>query len=196
MFDDTCGNLIDIHQPVSVEAEGVTPTPEGVGKGAHTTIVAKPGTLSVVITQLFDAPPELVFRAATDPDLIPQWWGPAEYTTIVDQMDLRPGGGWRFIQRDPQGIEEAFYGVYHTVIPAKLTVDTFEFEGMPGHVLMETTVYEAVEGRTRVTSTSVFQSVEDRDGMFQSGMTRGAIESGERMARLLERLKAGAGPTT
>jgi uncharacterized protein YndB with AHSA1/START domain/predicted enzyme related to lactoylglutathione lyase len=192
VFDDTCGNLIDIHQPVSVDAEGITTTREGMVRGANTTVVAEPKTLSVVITQLFDAPPELVYRAATDPDLIPQWWGPSEYVTIVKHLDVRPGGSWRFVQRDPQGTEYAFGGVYYTVIPAKLTIDTFEFEGIPGHVLMETTVYEAVEGRTRVTSTSVFQSLEDRDGMFRTGMARGAIESGERMARLLERLKAGS----
>ncbi len=105
-------------------------------------------------------------------------------------MDARFGGCWRLLQRDPQGTEYAFRSVYHTVIPGVQVIDTFEFEGMPGHVLLETVTNEEVGGVTKVTNISVFPSVEDRDGMFQADMARGAIESGERMARLLEQLKA------
>jgi len=156
---------------------------------ATITFTAEPGKQELVITRLFDAPPEKVFKAMSDPALIPQWWGPASFTTTVERLDAQPGGTWRFIQRDPQGNVYAFHGVYHTVIPAQLVIDTFEFEGMPGHVLMETITYKAQDRGTRVTNISVFQSVEDRDGMFQTGMAKGAIESGERMAALLKTLQ-------
>lgn len=101
-------------------------------------------------------------------------------------MEVTTGGTWRFIQRDPQGGVFAFHGVYHEVIPAERTISTFEFEGMPGHVILETTTFEEQEGKTTVKSISVFQSVEDRDGMLQAGMEMGTRESSERFGELLE----------
>ena len=138
-----------------------------------------------IITREFDAPRELVFRAYTDPEAIPKWWGPRRLTTTVDRMDVRPGGGWRFVQRDAEGNEFAFHGVYHEVVPPERIVGTFEFEGMPGHVALETTTLEDLGGRTRLTTTTVFQTVEDRDGMVASGMEEGATESMDRLEELL-----------
>jgi uncharacterized protein YndB with AHSA1/START domain len=136
----------------------------------------------------FDAPRELVFKAYTDPTLIPRWWGPKSVTTVVDRMEARKGGIWRYVQRDADGNEFAFYGVYHAVVAPDRIVSTFEFEGMPGHVLLSTLTLEEIDGKTRVTESSVFQSVEDRDGMLQSGMEGGASESWDRFEALLKAL--------
>jgi uncharacterized protein YndB with AHSA1/START domain/predicted enzyme related to lactoylglutathione lyase len=195
VFEDTCGNLINLHQPDTIasgteaSSAGSMASPVSTGDSPGTTVVAEPGTQTVVVTHIFEAPVDRVYRAVTDPDLIPEWWGPSALITVVDQLDVRPGGTWRFIQRDAEGNEYAFRGVYHTVIPARLVIDTFELEGMPDHVLMETVTYEGFNGLTKVTNTSVFQSVEDRDRMYQAGMAKGAFESGKRMAALLEKLK-------
>jgi uncharacterized protein YndB with AHSA1/START domain len=150
-----------------------------------TNFAAPPNSQSIVLTRHFDAPPALVYKTFTDPALIPHWWGPARLTTVVDKMDARPGGSWRFVQRDSSGQEFAFHGVYHDCQPARQTVSTFEFEGLPGHVLMETVTFEASGGGTLLTNTSVFQSQADRDGMLSSGMESGATESMDRMAAIL-----------
>jgi uncharacterized protein YndB with AHSA1/START domain len=157
----------------------------------QTTITAEPGKQEILITREFDVPPELVFKAFTDPKLIPQWWGPRSLSTEVDKLDLRPGGQWRFINRDTQGNEYAFHGVYHEVLAPQRIIDTFEFEGLPetGHVTLETLKLEALPGeRTRLISQSVFQSVADRDGMLQSGMEAGVNETYDRLAELLKKM--------
>jgi len=143
----------------------------------------------VVLTRVFDAPRELVFRAHIDPDLIPQWWGLRSNTTIVKTMDMTPGGTWRFIQRDPKGNEFAFLGEYHEIVPPERLVNTFEFEGLPGHVILDTSVFEELtDGRTKLTATSLFATILDRDGMLDSGMESGSNESWDRLAELLATL--------
>jgi len=156
-----------------------------------TNISAEPGKQEILITREFDAPRELVFKACTDPQLIPQWWGPRNLSTEVDKLDLRPGGQWRFINRDADGKAYAFHGVYHEVLAPERIIDTFEFEGLPetGHVTLETMKLEALPaGRTKLIAQSVFQSVADRDGMLQSGMEAGVKETYERLAELLKKL--------
>ncbi len=148
-------------------------------------ILVPPGKQEIIITREFDAPPALVFKAFTDPDLIPRWWGPASLTTLVDKMDARAGGSWRFVQHDAAGNEYAFHGVYHDVLAPERLVYTFEWEGLPGHALLETVIFEASGGKTKITDTSVFQTLEDRDGMVANGMEGGAAESMDRMAELL-----------
>jgi uncharacterized protein YndB with AHSA1/START domain len=159
---------------------------------ANTThILAEPGRQEIVITREFDAPRELVFKAVTDPTLIPQWWGPRYLSTEVDKMDVRPGGQWRFINRDAEGTVYAFHGVYHEVLAPERVIDTFEFEGLPetGHVTLETMKLEALPGgRTRLVAQSVFQSVADRDGMLQGGMEEGVNDTYDRLAELLKKL--------
>ena len=143
----------------------------------------------LVLTRVFDAPRDLVFKAFTDPRHIPQWWGPKNLTTVVDKMDVKAGGLWRFVQRDQQGNEFAFHGVYHEIMSPERIVNTFEYEGMPGHVLLETVRFEALpDGKTRYTGSSVFQSVADRDGMVRLGMETGARETLDRFAELLTTL--------
>jgi len=150
-----------------------------------TILIAEPGKLEVLVTRTFDAPRERVFKAFTDPNLIPLWWGPRYLTTTVEKMEVRAGGMWRFIQRDPAGSVYAFHGVYHEVSAPGRIVQTFEFEGTPGHVLMETDTLEEQDGKTRLTTQSVFQSVDDRDEMLKSGMEGGQDESYERLSELL-----------
>jgi len=153
-------------------------------------VVAEPGTHQIIITRDFDAPRELVFKAMTDPALVPQWWGPHSVTTTVDRMETKPGGTWRYVQRDADGQEYGFRGVYHDVAAPERLVYTFEFELMPGHVLLETITLEEHDGKTRMTDNSVFQSVEDRDGMVASGMEQGAAESWDRLDEILKALRA------
>lgn len=145
----------------------------------------EPGKQEIVMTRTFDAPRDLVFKTMTDPNLIPRWWGPRYLSTKVDEMDVRPGGRWRYLQRDPQGNEHAFHGVYHDIAAPERLVFTFEYEGVPGHVLLDTVTLEEVDGKTRLTDQSVFQSVADRDGMVQSGMESGATETMDRLEELL-----------
>ena len=158
-------------------------------KNGRIYISAEPGGREIIITTVFDAPRELVFKAYTDPNLIPQWWGLKKHTTTVDTMDVRPGGVWRLVSRDSNGNEFAFKGVYHSVVPPERLVRTSEFEGVPGHVSLETATFEEHDGKTTVTAIAVFQTVDDRDGILQSGMEQGATETMDRLAELLQKLK-------
>jgi uncharacterized protein YndB with AHSA1/START domain len=150
-----------------------------------TRLIAEPGKQEAAIIRIFDAPRERLFKAYTDPKLITQWWSPKRFTIIVDKMDVKPGGVWRILNRDTEGKEYGFHGVYHEVSPSRL-VYTFEFEGMPGHVLLGIVTFEDRDGRTKVTEKSVFESVWDRDGMLKSGMEEGGPETMDRLAELVE----------
>jgi uncharacterized protein YndB with AHSA1/START domain len=152
-------------------------------------LTAEPGKQEMVTTCTFDAPRELVYKAFTDPAVIPLWWGPKYLTTTVDKLEARPGGQWRFVQRAPDGSVYGFYGVFHAVEAPRRLVMTFEFEGEPGHVQLQTATFEERDGKTRVTTQSVCQSVEDRDGMLHSGMEQGENESYERLEELLVKLE-------
>jgi uncharacterized protein YndB with AHSA1/START domain len=149
-------------------------------------IVAEPGAQVATLTRVLDSPPERIFKAYTDPKLIPLWWGPANLTTKIENMDARTGGSWRFVQRDPEGNEYAFHGVYHEVSPMRI-VQTFEFEGMPGHVMFQVMTLEKFDDKTKMTDKSFAESVEDLEGMVREGMMEGWIESVERLAILVEK---------
>jgi uncharacterized protein YndB with AHSA1/START domain len=157
-----------------------------------TTVFAEPGKQEILITREFDAPRELVFKVCMDPKLVSEWWGPRYLTTEVDKMDVRPGGQWRFINRDAEGNAYAFHGVYHEILAPERVIDTFEFEGLPeaGHVTLETMRLEELPGgRTRMTVQSVFQSIADRDAALQSGMETGINDTYNRLEELLEKFK-------
>lgn len=161
------------------------------GQQPATATITTPADREIRIERVFDAPRDLVFATFTDPQLIPEWWGPRDGTTVVDQMDVRAGGGWRFVTADCDGNETAFRGTYREVTPPERVVQTFEWEGMPGHVCIETAVFEDLGDRTRVINTSLFHTTEERDGMLASGMERGLNETYARMDELLARLAAG-----
>ena len=165
-------------------------TTKGETTMPKTEYVIEPGKQEIISTTILDAPRELVFKAYTDPKLVSQWFGPREYTTTVDKMDVRPGGLWRFVQRNQHGDEFAFHGVHHDVVAPERIVATFEFEGVPGHVLLQTLTLEPLGQKTRLVEQLVFQSVGDRDGMVASGMQQGSDDSMDRMAEILENLKA------
>jgi uncharacterized protein YndB with AHSA1/START domain len=150
-------------------------------------------TLEVATTHVFGAPRETVWKVYTDPSLIPEWWGPRRLTTVVDRMDVKPGGAWRYVQRDEEGNEYAFSGVYMEVKEPELISDTFNYEPMgSGHELVETLRLEGLPGgKTRVTSTSRYRTLEDLEGMLESGMEQGAVESYDRLDELLEKIQAG-----
>ncbi|MGD0115847.1 MAG: SRPBCC family protein [Dehalococcoidia bacterium] len=150
--------------------------------------IAEPGKQQIIVTREFNAPRELLHRTYVEPELRAQWWGPSYLTTSVEKIDARPGGTWRIVQHDPQGNEYAFHGVFHEVTPEQ-TVDTFEWEGMPGHVSLQTTTLEEHGGKTTLTLNAVFQSVEDRDGMVDSDMRKGVEEGMNRLGELLRRLQ-------
>jgi uncharacterized protein YndB with AHSA1/START domain len=158
---------------------------------SKTQITAEPGIPQILISREFDAPRDLVFRAYTDPVLLLQWLGPRDLTMAIDQYDVRDGGKWRYVSTDAEGNEYGFHGVFHGTPSPDCIAATFEFEGVPGHVSLDTYTFEEQDGRTQVRSVSSFQSVEDRDGMVGSGMERGVHDSHERLTELLARLQAG-----
>jgi uncharacterized protein YndB with AHSA1/START domain len=159
-------------------------------KKNKTTITAEPGKQELFITREFDASPDLVFKAHSDPDLFVRWMGPRGLTTTLETFEPVSGGRWRFSQKDQDGNEYGFHGVFHEVSPERI-IQTFEFDGLSesGHVTLETMRLEALpNGRTRLTAQSIFQSVSDRDGMIQSGMEHGVNEGYERLDELLEKV--------
>ncbi len=149
--------------------------------------VTTPSDLEIVMTRVFDAPRELVFAAHSKCEHLEKWWGPRKYTLAVCEMDFRSGGAYRFVHRGPDGVEEhGFRGEFREIVPPERIVWTFEWEGMPGHISVDTLTLEDLGGKTRLTAHSLFDSVEDRDGMLQSGMEEGATETWDRLAEHLE----------
>ena len=153
--------------------------------------VTLPSDREIVLSRVFDAPRDLVFQALSTPEHIAHWWGQAGSTLTECALDFRPGGAWRFVERDASGSEWAFRGQIREIVPPERVVQTFEFEGMPGHISVETLRLDDIDQgrRTRMTVTSVFDSVEDRDGVVQSGMEKGASESYDRLAAYLATLQ-------
>lgn len=155
-----------------------------------TEIIIEPGKQDIVFKRTFDAPREIVFRALTDPNLIPNWWGPRKYETIVDVQESKAGGRWRYLNRNNESGEEfGFHGVYHEVTPERV-VQTNEFEGYPGSVALETATLEERDGKTYFTAVSLAPSVEVRDAMVASGMEAGARETYDRLAEVIKTLGA------
>jgi len=136
----------------------------------------------------FDAPVEAVFRAHKDPDLIKQWLGPRRYEMDIDSYDFRTGGRYRYLHR-ADGEEYAFNGVFHVVRENEFAIQTFEFEGFPDVVSIESMTFEALDdGRSRVRGHSTYPSMEARDGMVESGMEGGMSEGYERLDEVLAEL--------
>ncbi|MEA2193400.1 MAG: hypothetical protein QOI73_3521 [Solirubrobacteraceae bacterium] len=157
-------------------------------QSTRTATVTTPGDREIRIEREFDATRERVFAVYTDPELIPQWWGPRSTTTEVVEMDVRTGGDWRFVAHDDDGGQTGFRGTYREVTPPERIVQTFEWDGMPGHVSVETAEFEDLGDRTRVVTTSTFHTTEERDGMLGSGMEGGMNETFQRLDELLASL--------
>ncbi len=150
-----------------------------------TQIIAEPGVPQLLINREFSAPRDRVFRAYTDPDLLARRLGPRSVTTTIEDLDPRHGGIWRYVSRDAAGNEYGFRGVFHGAPSSDGFIQTFEFEGAPGHVCMETITFEDRDGGTLMRQNSIFQSVADRDAMIEAGMETGVIEGFERLDELL-----------
>ncbi|GHG54547.1 ATPase [Sinomonas cellulolyticus] len=151
-----------------------------------TRVTAEPGLPFVDVVREFNAPAARVYRAHTDPELFAQWIGPRRYSTTVERYDARSGGSYRFVQTGDDGARYAFHGSFHEMTEPNRMVQTFEFEGDPGHVSLDTAELEDLpDGRCRLTVHSTFQSVQDRDAMLAAGMTDGMNEGYERLDGLL-----------
>jgi uncharacterized protein YndB with AHSA1/START domain len=150
------------------------------------TITAPEGVPFIEIERVVDAPVEAAYRAHSDPELVRQWLGPHGYDMKIERWDLRTGGGYRYVHLNGKGDEFTFNGVFHAARPNELIVQTFEFEGFPDIVSIETLRFTDLgDGRTRLSGHSTFPSQEARDGMIASGMAKGVIQGYERLDALL-----------
>jgi uncharacterized protein YndB with AHSA1/START domain len=158
------------------------------GSTDTTTIYSEGGDL--VFERTFDAPRALVWQAFTDPELIPRWWGKHGTTTIVEEMDVRPGGRWRYISRAPDRDDVVFYGEYLEVDPPERFSWTFMFDvdGVGPQGGPETHTFEDLGGRTRIRSVGHMGSADIIEGALETGMVAGAIETWDRLEALLATL--------
>ena len=154
---------------------------------AGTSIVTTPSDREIRTERIFNAPREVLWRAMTEPSLVTQWWGRGNPLTI-ERLEVVRGGHWRYVERS-EGEEHGFEGRYAEVVRPERIVQTFEWDGMPGHPSRETAILEDLgDGRTRFVSTSLFFTKEERDGMLQSGMEQGMNQSFAALDKLLATL--------
>lgn len=146
-----------------------------------------PSDTEITMSRAFDAPRHLVWAAMTQPEHIKRWWGRGNELDVT--LDFRVGGSYRYVEHAPDGNDYAFRGEIREIVPQERVVQTFEFEGLPGHVAVETMVLEEQDGKTILTTTSTFSSKEDRDGMLGSGMETGANQSYEALDALLTEMQ-------
>lgn len=157
-------------------------------KSGAASIVTTPTDREIRVERVVNAPRETVWRAFTDAKLVAQWWGRGN-KVVVERMELEHGGHWRFVEHAPDGVH-GFEGRFREVAPPERLAQTFEWDGMPGYVSVTTSTFEDLgNGRTKVISTMLFHTTEERDGMLHSGMERGLDESYAALERLL--LKGG-----
>jgi uncharacterized protein YndB with AHSA1/START domain len=153
--------------------------------------VTTPSDREIVMSRTFDAPRELVFEAHTSCEHMRNWWGPRKYEVDSCEIDFRPGGSWRITHKSAEGPEEhGFHGEFREIVRPERIVWTFEWEGLPGHVSVETLTLDEQDGKTTLTARSVYDTVEDRDGMLQSGAADGAAETWDRLDEYLETLES------
>lgn len=156
-----------------------------------TQIIAEAGKQEITIIREFEAPRNLLFEAFTKPEYVVKFMGPDRLRAEIDYFDMRSGGSYRYVHYDDQGNSYGFHGAVHEVTAPERVIQTFEFEGMPerGHVSLDTSIFEDLPGgRSRLTIHSILRSVEDRDGMLQSGMETGMNEGFARLDRWFESL--------
>ena len=149
--------------------------------------ITTPTDREIHIERIFNAPRDRVWRAMSDPKLIAQWWGRGN-KLVVEKFEMERGGHWRFVEHGPDGVH-GFEGRFREVTPPERVVQTFEWDGMPAYVIIETMTLEDLgDGRTRLVTTSLFHTTDERDGFLQSGMEGGLNESYAALDRLLARL--------
>jgi uncharacterized protein YndB with AHSA1/START domain len=152
----------------------------------ETTTIYSDGT-ELVFERTFDASRDQVWKAFTDPEIVPRWWGKRGTTTIVEAMDVRPGGQWRYVSRDSTRDDVVFYGEYLSIDAPRRFEWTFMFdvEGVGPMGGPETFTFDEVDGKTKVTSVGHMGSVEALEGALSTGMIPGALETWDRLAAVL-----------
>jgi uncharacterized protein YndB with AHSA1/START domain len=159
-------------------------------RNSGTFTVTTPSDREIRVTRLFDAPRQLVFEAMSKPEHVRRWWGclGEGYSVPVCEIDLRPGGRWRFVNRHPKG-EAAFHGEYREITPPSRIVFTEIFEDVPDSVSVVTAELSDEAGKTRLTATVQYPSKDVRDMVIASGMSTGAGVSYDRLEDLLAELQ-------
>ncbi len=146
--------------------------------------VSTPTDREIRVERIFNASRDRVWQAFTDPKLIAQWWGRGN-KLVVERMEVERGGHWRFVEHAPDGVH-GFEGRYREVTPPERLVHSFEWDGMPAHVAIETVIFEDLgNSRTKVTTITLFHTAEERDGMLNAGATEGLNESYAALDKLL-----------
>jgi uncharacterized protein YndB with AHSA1/START domain len=149
--------------------------------------ISTPSDREIRIERVFAAPRERVWNAITDPKLVAEWWGRGNQL-VVERLELSRGGHWRFVEHGPDGIH-GFEGRYREVTPPERIVKTFEWDGMPGHVCVETMTLEDLgDGRTRIVVVSLFHTSQERDGMLQSDMETGLNQAYAALDQVLTKI--------
>lgn len=141
------------------------------------------------ITREFDAPVSAVFEAHSNPELVKAWLGPNGYEMDIEEYEFVSGGRYKYTHRTPEGDEFRFNGVFHVVRKNEFSIQTFEYEGFPDVVSIESMTFEVVgNGRTRLSGHAVYPSLEARDGMIESNMEVGVVEGFERLDKIVAQL--------
>ena len=154
---------------------------------ARKATVTTPTDRTIRTERVFDAARDRVWRAFSDPTLLAQWWGRGN-KVVIERFEFERGGHWRFVEHSADGVH-GFEGRFREITPPTRIVQTFEWDGMPGYVILETTDFEdAGDGRTKVVTLSLFYSTEERDGMLNAGMAEGMNQSYAALDRLLATL--------
>jgi uncharacterized protein YndB with AHSA1/START domain len=150
-------------------------------------IISTPSDRTIRNERIFNASRDRVWQALTDPALVAQWWGRGN-KLVIERMEVKRGGHWRFVEHGPEG-SHGFEGRYREVTPKERVVQTFEWDGMPGHVAVETLTLEDLgDGRTKLVNVSLFHTTEERDGMLHSGMEQGLNQSYAALDKVLAKL--------
>ncbi|MGI8961394.1 MAG: SRPBCC family protein [Bryobacteraceae bacterium] len=158
-------------------------------KNTGTLEVTTPTGREIVLTRVFDAPRRLVWDAFTKPELLTRWFGPRGWSLVVCEVDLKVGGGFRFVLRGPDGKDMGMRGIYREIVPPERSVHMESFDDYPGESQVTAVLVEQ-GGKTTLTATVLYPSEEVRDAVVKSGMEHGAAESYDKLAELLARPEA------
>jgi uncharacterized protein YndB with AHSA1/START domain len=165
-------------------------------KNTGTLKVETRGDREILMTRVFDAPRQMVYEAFTKPELLKRWFGPRGFSLDVCEVDLRVGGGFRFVLRRPNGKTMGMRGVYQELEPPERSVHLESFDDYPGAPAVVTTLLTEQDGKTTLSVTILSPSREVRDAVIQSGMEHGAAESYDKLAEVLAEARGlGAAPS-
>jgi uncharacterized protein YndB with AHSA1/START domain len=148
-----------------------------------------PADTQILITREFGAPRRLVYKAWTTPELIKRWWSGDRGEVTIAEVDLRPGGTWRYVMTANGGFEVAFHGEYREIVPGERIVSTEIYEGMPDAEAVVTATFTESGGRTTLTLLVQHATREYRDAHINSGMEDGMQESMDHLEQVAVSLR-------